>query len=737
MFILFIAIFYSILESQTCFFIPLKTTISTQHLPIKPLRLLLTAIHSDRLDDGNLSINDNDVIGKDLEVDNAVYDLFLQQLSEEFQGNDNEIEDNPHLNDIMSRNLLPSKEIITSPTKLVVNDVVEFIYKNKLMIGNYLGHRKNSITIQTTSGSILTIDIGQVISVWDNLADESPLPCTPISWSSITMNVLEILRKVSPRKSDLEEFWKLVSQRSIEIPVDSLDLSIYIFQESKFRMWIDPYSEASDAKVRAMSIAERYAAAVLLYNDRTHFKRKPTSVYIKNKEDGEPTTMYSIDDDEEEDDKDEEDGLYLYLIEGGYRVLDESIAMFKECESFSRYYHHTVTPQKEAEEGLLSSISSSSSNVARLLRIIELYSLANISKKNKEAKLVNMILKKLELPITQAGARTLLFNLGVSTTATPGYRAPRINNQINSAGTSSSQEESATATSRDYVYNLTPWSTDVLLAAQELKQEAEQRTRTLNTMDPTVKSGKKSASGRMDYRTSISEHPVICIDNKYASFYDDAFSLSPDTGELLVHISDVMSLLRRYEPLQQVAKERVSSAFLPSGPLHMLPPQALESLKLSSTDPNEVLTVALSVDYYTGEILAYRVFPSLIGPVFPIDTNTANEIIAGIYVDNIVDTTTTTTATTTVSEMYDEEIVVTREGDDNKQLNSIDIPNKLWYVGKDRWNLKRMQSLDDEDDDELKEAPVITKQQKQQQPESVLQPQNRYYYFNIYLYYVD
>jgi len=68
------------------------------------------------------------------------------------------------------------------------------------------------------------------------------------------------------------------------------------------------------------------------------------------------------------------------------------------------------------------------------------------------------------------------------------------------------------------------------------------------------------------------EHPPICIDTKYASFYDDAFSLSPATGELLVHVVDVVNLLRRQEPLRAVCKDRISSQFLPSGPLHMLPP---------------------------------------------------------------------------------------------------------------------------------------------------------------------
>lgn len=60
--------------------------------------------------------------------------------------------------------------------------------------------------------------------------------------------------------------------------------------------------------------------------------------------------------------------------------------------------------------------------------------------------------------------------------------------------------------------------------------------------------------------------------------------------------------------------------------------QALEALKLSSTGPNEVITVALSVDYESGEVRNFRIFPSVIGPVFPVDIATANEIIDGVGV---------------------------------------------------------------------------------------------------------
>lgn len=55
-------------------------------------------------------------------------------------------------------------------------------------------------------------------------------------------------------------------------------------------------------------------------------------------------------------------------------------------------------------------------------------------------------------------------------------------------------------------------------------------------------------------------------------------------------------------------KERVSSTFLPTGPLHMLPPAALEGLKLSTKGCNEVLTIALNIDYDTGMCTFHCIF---------------------------------------------------------------------------------------------------------------------------------
>ena len=84
---------------------------------------------------------------------------------------------------------------------------------------------------------------------------------------------------MSPRKSDLQEFAQLTTQqRSISLPVDSLDLGVYVFQERKFRTWLNPYISAADSKVSALSAAQRYAAAVLLFYDDLHFKRRPTTL---------------------------------------------------------------------------------------------------------------------------------------------------------------------------------------------------------------------------------------------------------------------------------------------------------------------------------------------------------------------------------------------------------------------------------------------------------------------------
>jgi RNB domain len=216
---------------------------------------------------------------------------------------------------------------------------------------------------------------------------------------------------------------------------------------------------------------------------------------------------------------------------------------------------------------------------------------------------VKHLLKRLSYETNPTGARTLLI---------------KMNHNTDSSASSSPSLKSFSAQ--------TPWPDDVMKAAYAFSNELQLRRKELATSF-AGKSGKRGPSGRMDYRSAAEENPPICIDSSKASFYDDAFSLSPETGELLVHIVDVNEYMRRYPLLQKVAQERLASAFLPTGPVHMLPPVALDGVKLSSELPNEVITVALSINDVTGELIGFRVFPSVIGPVVPISQEFADDVI--------------------------------------------------------------------------------------------------------------
>lgn len=243
----------------------------------------------------------------------------------------------------------------------------------------------------------------------------------------MTTEALELLRTMSPRKSDLQEFAQLVQrQRSSTLPVDSLDLSVYIFQERKFRTWLNPYVDAAYAKVSAMSAAQRYAAAVLLFNDDLHFKRRQS-------------TLSQSDDDSEEDGVEglmSEDGFLVdsnavTIIEGGFKILEESVAMFRECEIFAEYYAEQVALRKQNEQsnGEMAPVVEESGEgkkkgsrqvkpfragcITRQLRAIEMYALSPSSL--QPPRLVKSVLKRLGQPTTPIGARQVLLGLGRQT----------------------------------------------------------------------------------------------------------------------------------------------------------------------------------------------------------------------------------------------------------------------------------------------------------------------------------
>lgn len=437
-----------------------------------------------------------DLQNENISEDELLYKLFMSQILELTSKPETSFSENPMTFNRIAKQKVISNDLTESATILEVDVPIEFFNKNRVCFGNFVGRKMNSnaLLVRLPSFEIITIDSSQVIAVWDTIADD--IPITVNDWSDIVAEALEILGNMSPRKSDLSEFWRIVSKRSRKIPVDSLDLGIYIFQERNFKAWINPRLEASECNVYALTAAQRYVAALLLSSDEFHFKRKVSSFHDS-----------------------------FSLVEGGYIALDEGVVLFKEGEVFEMYVHECARSEVINE---IQDKPFRASCITKYLRSLETYAL---SPSNLPASaFVKHILKKFDKSINPSGAKDLLKDMKKNILS--------VNNKDSDLFYSSSS----------LIKSVTPWSEDVIDATLKLTEEIENKRIQLRDVVSSTKITKVvSMNGiRMDYRCDT-EHPMICIDNKYASFFDDCFSFNPNTNEILIHVVDVMETLRKFE----------------------------------------------------------------------------------------------------------------------------------------------------------------------------------------------
>ena len=210
---------------------------------------------------------------------------------------------------------------------------------------------------------------------------------------------------------------------------------------------MDPYKEANDAKVYAISASQRYAAALLLDNDKVHFKRRP-SVLSSSDNSLETMTEGSI-----------------AILEGGYKPLDSSLALFKECEEFKSYHEKRITTAAST-----SAVSITNSCVTRQLRALEVYALSPAN--SKPPKDLKVLLKKLNVPESPDGARKVLIAMGHSSL---GYKAITSSLIKTTPGRNKASSSDEKGSSSSYTINITPWSGDVINAAVSLKKYVENR----------------------------------------------------------------------------------------------------------------------------------------------------------------------------------------------------------------------------------------------------------------------
>lgn len=299
---------------------------------------------------------------------------------------------------------------------------------------------------------------------------------------------------------------------------------VSVLQERSFRKWVNPYAEAAESNVRALSASQRYASALLLYNDDFHFKRKQTVVSVVEEEVVEEVveeveeevvvmvkevekvekeggrkaarekalTGYSVEDimnDRRQSaaarglktiakEQEEEEKILLYVVEGAYRILDEGISMFREGEVFSTYYESRKSEMlalKSSSEGQKQSTSPFRAGcITRQLRALEIYAMSPSSVSPPPA--VKHILKRLNKALMPAGAKEVLKDMNYnpnSSVAKAAVSAMRLKRPTRFTENNDDTASSTSSSSSSFYSSITPWTEEVFDAANALSEEVD------------------------------------------------------------------------------------------------------------------------------------------------------------------------------------------------------------------------------------------------------------------------
>jgi hypothetical protein len=439
------------------------------------------------------------------------------------------------------------------------------------------------------------------------------------------------------RNSILHEFWKDLTGRGKVVNTNSEDLAIFIYSNGYYNSRF----HADDNQLVDVSLtsAHRLSAAVLLYQSSCYFKR----VLSKAATAAPPTASAQPND--------------FSLIEGGYRMQTVDEVYRQQARHFlalsdrgNLYPPGSGTALSCAqEERDIYSLAEKGYNrriLSSCRRTLELFSLSEdpqatriklLKQKHryeKNKKLFNALMSR-EMMVPKV-VTYICQGLGVEPTISNVklFLAGKFCNATSANGKHPATDVSPAALTE----NTRP--VDILSSGSALhagntsrgiQLEVANRRLSMNEV-PLCKPGKRNSAGKIDFRGGESVHPFICVDNAGTKFYDDCISVSPN-GEIMVHIVDIAAyLVRKGFPVADVARERGFSVFGNSAAgigssLHMLPITLLNVLKLSTEQPNDVLTTSFKSDPSTGEIVDVRVFASVIGPVHPITIREADSYL--------------------------------------------------------------------------------------------------------------
>lgn len=308
----------------------------------------------------------------------------------------------------------------------------------------------------------------------------------------------------------------------------------------------------------------------------------------------------------------------ISILNGGWAAVDKSVKEGTEARKFAE--------RGSKEEGNVVVTNADE----RILHRLENFAMGEVTQ-NEYGSLelevdLREVLSAMKLPLTPQGAQMALIKSGR-------WSSVKTNSNANT---------------------FQPWSPDILESTRIFVHREEKRLSRIN--DELGKDMSKMIEGR----TNLLALPAVCIDAKRATFRDDAIGVRPrsSTGrkvieaaskwEILVHIADVSDLyspnpLRPPEDkfdfgtLRKAAESRAISRYdLPFGPLHLIPPAALEAIALKTkgfndnsdeTTVNRCVTVWAYIDERDGKLLDSGLERSMISAPHALTFENASDIL--------------------------------------------------------------------------------------------------------------
>ena len=424
-----------------------------------------------------------------------------------------------------------------------------------------------------TFSETVRISFGEIINIWD----DTILPTGADAAVQLAKDVdrgTQFVKHAAPRTLDLKNVYTTLQSFSKKDPRGAQ--SSFQISSSLFPM----RTKGTRERLATVTVA----TAILLSTDDIHFKRAGPG--------------------------------------RGWRALPSSIAISRSRLAFINIC-----------KGILE--SSESKNKAtvwerdqlEILRDIEIVAASGTNPKGTSA----IILRDLGYESTDEGAARFLLDIEYWATGSVeknGVSSIRQNTPDNVLDTNSvdgsvtkDAEKGEQASGKDTTglnrTKVTDWTfpPELLDEARELRRVSREKRFAMQEKQIAEMDGERRIFGSLDGQ----DMRIYCIDEKNTRFLDDAMSIQfiPNTSivRIATHITDVDEVVRSSSPIDNLAKERGQSLYLPLKPLHMLPAAAMDAASFSTSYPAYAITVLIDFDCNEDIITNWEVFASIIPPV--------------------------------------------------------------------------------------------------------------------------